>query len=31
MIPKPQLIDYPVLLDMETPQVQAYSKESIIS
>ncbi|MHA6534594.1 nucleotidyl transferase AbiEii/AbiGii toxin family protein [Paenibacillus sp. BAC0078] len=31
VIPKPQLIDYPVLLDMETPQVQAYSKESVIS
>ncbi|WP_151736781.1 nucleotidyl transferase AbiEii/AbiGii toxin family protein ['Paenibacillus yunnanensis' Narsing Rao et al. 2020] len=31
VVPKPQLIDYPVLLDMEAPQVQAYSKESVIS
>lgn len=31
VVPKPQLIDYPVLLDMATPQVQAYSKESVIS
>lgn len=31
VVPKPQLIDYPVLLDMETPQVQAYSKESVVS
>lgn len=31
VIPKPQLIDYPVLLDMAIPQVQAYSKESVIS
>jgi predicted nucleotidyltransferase component of viral defense system len=31
VVPKPQLIDYPVLLNMEAPQVQAYSKESVIS
>ena len=31
VVPKPQLIEYPVLLDMETPKVQAYSKESVIS
>jgi predicted nucleotidyltransferase component of viral defense system len=31
VVPKPQLIDYPVLLDMEAPQVQAYSKESVIA
>ncbi|WP_427052279.1 nucleotidyl transferase AbiEii/AbiGii toxin family protein [Paenibacillus sp. TC-CSREp1] len=31
VVPKPQLIDYPVLLDMAKPQVQAYSKESVIS
>lgn len=31
VVPKPQLIDYPVLLDMAAPQVQAYSKESVIS
>lgn len=31
VVPKPQLIEYPVLLKMEAPQVQAYSKESVIS
>jgi len=31
VVPKPQLINYPVLLDMAVPQVQAYSKESVIS
>lgn len=31
VVPKPQLIEYPVLLDMEMPRVQAYSKESVIS
>ncbi|MEK0313894.1 nucleotidyl transferase AbiEii/AbiGii toxin family protein [Cohnella sp. 56] len=31
VIPKPQIIDYPVLLNMEMPRIQAYSKESVIS
>lgn len=31
VIPRPQLIEYPVLLNMASPQLQAYSKESIIS
>jgi len=31
VVPKPQFIDYPVLLGMEMPKVQAYSKESVIS
>lgn len=31
VIPNPQSIDYPVLLNMEAPRVQAYSKESVIS
>jgi predicted nucleotidyltransferase component of viral defense system len=31
VVPKPQIIDYPVLLDMDIPQIQAYSKESVIS
>ncbi|MGE6669236.1 nucleotidyl transferase AbiEii/AbiGii toxin family protein [Paenibacillus xylanexedens] len=31
VVPKPQLIEYPVLLDMTAPQVQAYSRESVIS
>lgn len=31
VVPRPQLIEYPVLLNMASPQLQAYSKESIIS
>jgi len=31
VIPKPQIIDYPVLLDMENPHIQAYSRESVIA
>lgn len=31
VVPKPQWIEFPVLLDMEMPMVQAYSRESVIS
>ncbi|WP_349772223.1 nucleotidyl transferase AbiEii/AbiGii toxin family protein [Brevibacillus borstelensis] len=31
IVPKPQMIDYPVLLNMEAPNIQAYSMESVIS
>lgn len=31
IIPKPQIIEYPTLLDMEKPIIQAYSKESVIA
>ncbi|RKN77102.1 nucleotidyl transferase AbiEii/AbiGii toxin family protein [Paenibacillus ginsengarvi] len=31
VVPRPQLIDYPVLLNMEMPKIRAYSKESVIS
>ncbi|WP_051330738.1 nucleotidyl transferase AbiEii/AbiGii toxin family protein, partial [Aneurinibacillus terranovensis] len=31
IVPKPQVIDYPVLLNMESPNIQAYSTESVIS
>lgn len=31
VVPKPQLIDYPVLLDMDALQIRAYSKESVIA
>jgi predicted nucleotidyltransferase component of viral defense system len=31
IIPKPQEIHYPVLLDMEIPYIHAYSRESVIA
>ena len=31
IIPKPHIIEYPTLLDMENPVILAYSKESVIS
>lgn len=31
IVPKSQVIDYPVLLNMEAPNIQVYSKESVIS
>jgi len=31
IVPKPQIMEYPTLLDMEKPIIQAYSKESVIS
>ena len=31
IVPKPQKIKYPSLLEMESPTIQAYSKESVIS
>jgi predicted nucleotidyltransferase component of viral defense system len=31
IVPKPRIIDYPVLLDMAVPSLQAYSVESVIA
>ena len=31
IVPKPQVMEYPTLLDMDKPIIQAYSKESVIS
>lgn len=31
VVPKPVLMDYPVILDMERPEIQAYSMESVIA
>jgi len=31
IVPKPQTIEYPTLLDMKKPTIQTYSKESIVA
>jgi predicted nucleotidyltransferase component of viral defense system len=31
IVPKPQVMEYPVLLDMDRPVIQTYSKESVIA
>ncbi len=31
VVPNPQIMEYPVLLNMETPKIKVYSLESIIS
>ena len=31
VVPKPQMMEYPTLLDMERPRIKAYSKESVIA
>ncbi|MCL2225329.1 MAG: nucleotidyl transferase AbiEii/AbiGii toxin family protein [Defluviitaleaceae bacterium] len=31
IVPKPEILEYPTLLDMEKPIIKAYSKESVIA
>ena len=31
VIPKPEILEYPTLLDMDSPVIRAYSKESVIA
>jgi len=31
VVPKPETLEYPTLLDMDTPVIMAYSKESVIA